>query len=338
MIFVTGGTGLLGSHLLVELTQKNTVTQITATYRNQSKIAQVEKVFIHYLGDGYEPFFKKIRWEHCDLLDVPRLVELISGHKEVYHCAAVVSFKRRDFNRLMQINRTGTANIINLSLTHGIEKFCHVSSTAAVGKKDFARDEFITEDGKWVLTEETSGYSISKYSAEKEVWRGAEEGLNVVIVNPCVLFGAGNWNESSLVIFNTIQKGLSFYPPGSNAFVDARDVATIMYHLMDKNIFGERFLCIGENVSFQEVFTKIAQKLNKKPPRYKVSKFLMGITWRLSVFWAALTFSSPTITKSSALSAFNKSKFGNTKIINRLNFKFRNLEEMIDNSIKGRVD
>lgn len=337
MIFVTGGTGLLGSHLLVELTRNNSTTPITATYRNQSKIAQVEKVFRHYLGDGYASYFKRIKWEHCDLLDIPRLEALIIGHKEVYHCAAVVSFKRRDFNKLMKINREGTANIVNLSLVYGVEKFCHVSSTAAVGKKDFAEDDYITEDGKWVLTDETSGYAISKYSAEKEVWRGAEEGLNVVIVNPCVLFGAGNWNESSLVIFNTIEKGLSFYPPGCNAFVDARDVAIIMCQLMEQNIFGERFLCIGENASFQEVFTKIAKKLNKKPPRYKVSKLLMGITWRLSVFWAALTFSSPTITKSSALSAFNKSKFSSAKIIDQLNFKFRSLDEMIDNAIEGRV-
>jgi nucleoside-diphosphate-sugar epimerase len=334
MIFVTGGTGLLGSHLLVELTQRN--SSITAIYRNKKKIDVVKHVFKYYLKEEFEKYYSRIKWESCDILDVPRLEELIDGHEEVYHCAAVVSFKRKDFNKLMKINRLGTANMINLSLAKQVKKFCYVSSTAAVGNKDIKENELVSESGKWILTDDTSGYSISKHSAEKEVWRGAEEGLNIVIVNPSIIIGAGNWNDSSLVIFNTIYKGLNFYSPGSNAFVDARDVAKIMVTLMDQNIFGERYLCIGENASFYDVFCEIASKLGKKKPKYKVSKLLMGITWRLSVFWAAITFSSPTITKSSASSAFNKIKFDNKKIVEKIGFKFNRLNYMVENAIEGR--
>lgn len=337
MIFVTGGTGLLGSHLLIELTQSNS-GPITAIYRNKNKIKLVQKLFLHYLPSEAEQYFDKIHWEKCDILDIPRLESLIEGHTEIYHCAALVSFKKRDFNKLMQINREGTTVILNIALDKQIKKFCFVSSTAAVGNKDFDESDLVTEEGKWVNTSDNSGYSISKYSAEREAWRAAEEGLNVVIVNPSILFGAGNWNDSSLVIFNTIKKGLKFYSPGSNAFVDARDVATIMTQLMDNNIFGERFLCIGENAKFQTVFTKIANSLSVKPPKYKVNKVLMGIAWRISIFWAAITFSSPTITKSSALSAFKNINYDNSKIRRTLNFNFRDLDEMIKNTIKGKID
>lgn len=335
MIFVTGGTGLVGSHLLVELAQNH--DHITAIYRNSSKIATVERLFSYYLGEKAADYFKKIKWEPCDVLDVPKLEALLAGHKIVYHCAAIVSFKRRDFSKMMKINRMGTANMVNLSLDLGIEHFCHVSSTAAVGDKDIPLNELVDEEGKWILTDETSGYAISKYSAEKEVWRGIEEGLKAVIVNPSVVIGAGDWKESSMVIFRTIAKGLRFYAPGANAFVDARDVVKIMVSLVDKGITAQRYLCIGENATFLRLFTQIAKRLNKKPPKYKVNYALMSVVWRLSVFWSAITFSSPTVTKSSALSAFNVKKFSNKKVVKELNYTFFTIEDSVDNAVRGRI-
>jgi nucleoside-diphosphate-sugar epimerase len=335
MVFVTGGTGLLGSHVLVELTQQH--DQITAIYRNKSKIDTVKKCFDFYLKESAELHFNRIIWKKCDILDIPSLEEELQGHKIIYHCAAIVSFAKRDFNQMMNINRYGTANMVNLSLDLGVEKFCFVSSTAAVGTKDIPSDVEVDENGKWILTDETSGYSVTKYSAEKEVWRGMNEGLNAVIVNPSVIFGAGDWNESSMKIFKSIAKGLKFYAPGANAFVDARDVARIMVELMNRNISGERFLCIGENAKFKRLFDLIAKELNQKPPNKKVNPFLMGITWRLSVLWAILTFSKPLITKSAAHNAFNTTKYNNQKIRKAIDYKFYSLEETVENAVKGRI-
>ncbi|MEX1191970.1 MAG: NAD-dependent epimerase/dehydratase family protein [Brumimicrobium sp.] len=335
MIFVTGGTGLVGSHLLVELAAKH--DEITSIYRNPSKIKTVEKLFNYYLGDKASHLFQRIKWIQCDVLDVPQLEEAMKGHKVVYHCAAIVSFKRRDFSKMIKINRYGTANVVNICLHLKVDKLCYVSSTAAVGNKDIPEDQLVDEEGKWILTDETSGYSIAKYSAEKEVWRGIEEGLNAVMVNPSIVLGAGDWEESSLVLINTINKGLKFYSPGSNAFVDARDVARIMVLLVEKDIKNERFLCIGENMSFKSLFDLIAKKLNKQPPKYKVSPFLMGIAWRVSVFWSVITFSTPAITKSSARSAFNHTKFSNKKLRETLDYTFYPMKETVKNAIEGRL-
>lgn len=271
-------------------------------------------------------------------MDVPSLEEELQGHKIVYHCAAIVSFAKRDFNQMMEINRYGTANMVNLSLDLGVEKFCYVSSTAAVGNKDIPEEVEVDENGKWILTDETSGYSITKYSAEKEVWRGIEEGLNAVMVNPSVIFGAGDWDESSMKIFKTIGKGLKFYSPGANSFVDARDVAKIMIQLMESDISGQRYLCIGANSSFKHLFDLISEEMNQKPPSKKVHPFLMGITWRLSVFWAILTFSKPLITKSAARNAFNTIKYSNQKIKDVLAYEFHTLEETVENAVKGRLN
>tara|TARA_B100000508_G_scaffold137355_1_gene131675 strand:+ start:202071 stop:203171 length:1101 start_codon:yes stop_codon:yes gene_type:complete len=336
MVFVTGGTGLIGSHLLVELVQKHDL--ITAIYNNPKKIETARSVMKYYLGNEASALFDKITWKQCNILNVPELEEVMRGHSIVYHCAATVSFKRRDFSKMIKVNRYGTANIVNICLDQKVDKLCYVSSTAAVGNKDIPSDEFVDENGKWILTDDTSGYSISKYSAEKEVWRGIEEGLNAVMVNPSVVFGAGKWTESSLVIFDTVRKGLKFYSPGSNAFVDARDVAKIMTTLVDRDIQKERYLCAGANVPFKEVFDGIAKKLGKKPPKYKVSPLLMGVAWRLAVFWSVITFSSPAITKSSARSAFKRIKFSNAKIKNEIGHEFYSLDEMIENAVQGRVE
>src|SRR5690554_5721883 len=335
MVFVTGGTGLLGSHLLVELTQQH--DEITAIYRDEDKIETVEECFEFYLKEEAKKHFKKIKWKKCDVLDVPRLEELMSGHQIVYHCAAIVSFAKQDLNKMLEINRYGTANMVNISLHLGIEKFCYVSSTAAVGNKDIPEEVEVTEEGKWVLTEDTSGYSVTKYSAEKEVWRGINEGLNAVIVNPSIIFGAGDWEESSMKIFKTISKGMKFYSPGANAFVDARDVARIMIELMNRNTFNNRYLCIGENAKFQHLFELVAKELDIKPPSKKVNPILMGITWRLSVAWAALTFSKPLITKSAAHNAFKTTKYSSQKIKDAIGYQFYTLEETVENAVKGRI-
>src|SRR5690554_1996656 len=99
MVFVTGGTGLLGSHLLVELAQQH--DQITAIYRNKAKIETVKKCFDFYFENDSDVYFQKINWKKCDVLNVPQLEEAIKGHTLVYHCAAIVSFATRDFNQMM---------------------------------------------------------------------------------------------------------------------------------------------------------------------------------------------------------------------------------------------
>ncbi|MGB0933267.1 MAG: NAD-dependent epimerase/dehydratase family protein [Lishizhenia sp.] len=336
MIFVTGGTGVIGSHLLYLLSKSET-TPIKAIYRNELKIQNTKKIFTYYDEINGLELFNKIHWVACDILDLPQLKEEMTGAKHVYHCAALVSFQKKDFRQLIQTNRFGTANVVNLCLDLNIEKLCHVSSTAAIGKPINETKRELTEDEKWNPDVKVSGYSMSKHLAEKEVWRGIEEGLNAIIVNPSVVFGAGDWNESSLTIFRNVQKGLAFYPPGSNAFVDARDVVQIMYKLMQSSREGERYLCIGENATFKQMLSTIALTLNKKPPHIKIGKILMGFAWRLA--WIGSLFSSKpaALTKSSVTSSFEHTVFSNQKIKTELAFSFKSLKEMVENAVNGKI-
>lgn len=332
MVCVIGGTGLVGSHLLCELVKNE--DGIRASYRDTNKLKKVKKVFDFYFGSQSSEQWKKVNWEYVDINDVTVLDSFISEKDEVYHCAALVSFHRKDFSRLMKINREGTTNVVNVCLSKNIKKLCYISSTAAVNG---GKEATVTESTKWKKSEDTSAYSISKYGAEREVWRGIEEGLSAVIVNPCVILGAGDWNESSLTILRQIKKGLSFYPPGGNAIVDARDVAACMHRLMKSTIVHERFLLIGENISFRNLFEKIAIQMGKKPPSRAVGLFGLTLARVIMSIWSLFTRTRSPMTKETVDSALSTTVYSNEKIKARLDYSFFTLDETIENAVKGKI-
>ncbi len=332
MNIVTGGTGLLGSHLLFELSQSE--LPIKAMYRKKSRIDLVKAVFQYYDPDNGDSKFQKIQWVKGDILDIPFLEDFIEEGSTVYHCAALVSFNRKDFNELLAMNKTGTENIVNICLSQNAKKLCYASSTAAVVGDNTIQ---VNEKLQWKKTPETSCYSISKYAAEREVWRGMEEGLDAVIVNPCVILGAGDWNESSLTIFKTVSKGRSFYPPGSNATVDARDVATIMVELVKKDISNERFLCIGSNQSFKELITEIADQLNVRKPSKVISRWQANLVRALLSFASLFTGKRPAMTKETVTSLFSDKQYNNQKIVQTLDYSFYSLNEQVENAVRGQI-
>lgn len=332
MIFVTGGTGLLGAHLLVSLSKKK--EKIKAIYRDKKRIERVRSLFRFYEPERGDQLFEQIEWVYGDIVDLTSLENAMQDCTHVYHCAAMVSFHKNDFNKLFKVNREGTANVVNLCLHLGVQKLCYVSSTAAIGGVE---GKTITEKSKWKRTPTTTGYSLAKYSAEKEVWRGIEEGLNAVIVNPCVILGPGNWDESSLTIFRNLKKGSRFYPPGSNATVDARDVTEIMIQLMESPVHSERYLCIGSNQSFKAIITEITRQMGVKSPTRRASYLLVTVLRILSLIGMRILGKRSAITKETVHNLFSHRHYSAEKVKTRLNYDFYSLRETVDNALNGRL-
>src|SRR5690606_38359872 len=86
---------------------------------------------------------------------------------------------------LNEVNVEGTANVVNVMLQKKINKLVYISSVAALARS--AEALVIDENEKWTSSPLNTPYGISKYLAELEVWRGAQEGLEVMIFNPSVL-------------------------------------------------------------------------------------------------------------------------------------------------------
>lgn len=329
MVFVTGGTGLLGAHVLVELSKRN--QSITALKRNSSSTKMTKAIFNFYFQDKGNDLFDKINWVTGDILDTNSLEEPLKNCNIVYHCAGKISFHKKDFHAMMKQNKEGTANMVNLAMACGIEKFCHVSSTAAIGRDK--KTNLYTEGNKWQTSNENSNYAVSKYSAEMEVWRGIEEGLNATIVNPSVIIGAGYWTESSLEIFDTVAKGLKFYPVGMNAFVDARDVAFCMVELIEQNKMTNRYLTISENIYFKDLLNTIADELAVKRPSIPVKKWMVELGWRVEKIKSLLLSRKPKITKETGRSAMSISKYSHEKITTAIGIDFISVESAVSNAV-----
>lgn len=335
MNFVTGGTGLLGSHLLFKLISEH--QKVRAVYRDEHRLNRVYQLFEYYRPADGKELFEQIEWCMCDILDVVQLEKVMKGCTTVYHCAAMISYNKKDFLDMMKINREGTFNIVNISLLLGIEKVCFVSSTSAVSVNEENRKAPLIEANKWVQTTETSGYAISKYSAEKEIWRGIEEGLNAVIINPSVIIGPGIWEESSLTIFKLISNKFRFYTKGGNAFVDVRDVVNSMFILTeDKSIYSERYLCTGHNLLFYELFKLISKELNQPPPSIYANTFLSKLAqsadWFKGLFTGKRTLTGETVRTSRKITEYDSSKL--KAVTGR---DFYPIEETIRNTVQGRL-
>lgn len=324
LTLVTGGTGLLGAHLLFELC--NEQEKIRAIKRSTSSIESVKHIFSYYSSEA-EALFQKIEWVDCDVLDITELDLVFEGVTHVYHCAAMVSFDSKDKDLLYDTNINGTANIVNICLNKKVKKLCHVSSVAALSRSE--NHQIIDENSHWKDDKYNSQYAISKYRSEMEVWRGIEEGLNAVIVNPSVILGPGKWDEGSSGLFGKIYGGFKFYTEGENAFVDVRDVAAIMKRLMMGEQHTERYIICAENISYKELFFTMADALEKPRPSIKPPKWLSEILWRLEKVRTFIFGGSPFITKETAHTALNTYHYDNKKIQKTLQFTFIPVKQSI---------
>ena len=296
--FVTGGSGMLGSHLVQHLVAKN--IPVKALYR--SSVPTFE---------GSE----KVDWIQGDILDILLLEAAMADVSTVYHCAALVSFNPAKRNLLFKTNVEGTTNVVNAALQTGVHKLCHVSSVAALGNPV---GTVIDETNVWNTADVKSNYAHSKYLAEIEVWRGIGEGLQAVIVNPSVILGAGNWEHGSSKIFQTVYKEFPWFTEGVTGFVDVEDVVKAMVELTNSPIINERFILSAENRTYKDLFSTIAKSFGKNPPHKKVTPFMANLVRRLEYFKSLFSNEEPLLTKETAEAALMIINYRNEKLIHFL--------------------
>lgn len=323
-ILITGATGLVGAHLVAKLSLQG--NHVRAIFRKSSDIQNVKLILSKYSED-LETLWNRIEWVEADITDIPSLESVFSGIKHVYHCAALVSFDDRDFEQMCKVNIEGTANMVNLSLLNDIEKFCYVSSIATLST--IQNQTFIDENNSWNGENEANPYAITKNGAEMEVWRGSEEGLNTVIVNPGVIIGGGFWNTGSGKLFKMLQSGFRYYTRGSTGFIDVKDVVKTMIYLMQSDISKERFILVSENLTYKAFLDMLAESLQVKKPTLLVSTFLGEIAWRIDTIKSKLLHTKPNLTASLVRSSQQSSFYNTEKIQSVIDFSFQKISNVI---------
>ncbi len=323
MILVTGGTGLVGAHLLLHLMEQG--ENVRATYRTMASIEKTKNLFSI---NNQSHLFKKIEWIKGDILDIPSLEIAFQNIDYVYHCAAFISFDPKDEDVIRKTNIEGTANIVNFCIAYNIKKMLFVSSIAALGDPNSA-ETVITETTEWNPGKPHSDYAISKYGAEMEVWRGQQEGLDVVIINPGIIFGPGFPEQGSGALFSAVSKGFSFYTLGTTGFIAVTDVVEVSIQLMKSDIKNERFTLIENNYSFQEILNCIADSLKKKRPQWHATPFLMNLFWRVDWILNSFFFQKRKLSRDGARSLYSKNEYDNSKIKTALKTDFKSVIEYI---------
>lgn len=324
MDLITGGTGIVGAHVLLDVLRAG--GSVRALHRPGSDRSIVERIFSHH---GQHELFARIEWAEGDVMDVSALEGAMQGVERVYHAAALVSFDPRLGDAMLRVNVQGTANVVNAALEADVKRLCHVSSTAAIGTPapgTLGDESLPWEDGKRV-----SDYSRSKHLAELEVHRGIAEGLDAVIVNPCVVIGPGLSGRSSMTLVDRLRKGTRWYTAGTNAFVDARDVSACMVTLMEKGVTGERYLLVGENAGYRRLFGLMAAAFGHPAPSAEAKPWMLGLAWRAELLRGWFTGASPMVTKATARTSVGRRAYSNEKVKLLIGYRFRTLEESVAN-------
>jgi dihydroflavonol-4-reductase len=319
MVLVTGGTGLVGAHLLLHLIENGEM--VRAIYRNLETIQKTKSLFTLHKKENV---FEKINWVQADILDIPSLEIAFENIDYVYHCAAFISFDPKDEKIVRKTNIEGTANIVNFCIAKNIQKLCFVSSIAALG--DLKENEtIITEDTEWNPELFHSDYAISKYGAEMEIWRGQQEGVNSIIVNPGIILGPRFWQEGSGILFKKIENGFSFYSKGTTGIIAVTDVVNIMVQLMKSDAKNERFTLISTTITFQDLFNSIADALKKRRPSIYITPFATRVLSRIDWFFSNVFRTKRKLDRATATASFTINAYSNEKIKNQLQFDFTDI-------------
>lgn len=329
MDFVTGGTGIVGRELLAQLLSKG--GSVKALRREGSDVESVDR-FIHAQGISTD----KLEWVYGDTREYDEIESALQGCDRVFHLAALVSFHPSNEPNLMGINQGGTENVVNAMLTTGIRKLVYLSSVAALGHstKSSITEETPFEEGPLV-----TGYSRSKYASELEVWRGQEEGLDVLIVNPTIIIGEGDFSRSSGELFSQTAKGLPVYSAGSNGFVSAMDVASACLALAERGAWGQRFLLNGANLSYKDAMTKIAKSVNAAPPTKVIKGWMINLVVFIFKFLEIVTGRKSLANKTSMLMAQLDTKYDGSKILKTIdNWSYEDIDTAIKRTGKAYLD
>lgn len=323
MNLITGGTGLLGIHIMLELLVRG--KSVRALKRVHSDQTPVKKIFEFYFPD--KDYFSQIQWVDGDVLDTDSLLDAMSGCECIYHTAAIVSYHRSDRKQMYKVNVEGTANVVNCALEANVGKLCHISSIAAIGKA--ITGKVVNEDTEWIDSGANTHYGITKHEAELEVFRAVEEGLNAVIVCPGFIIGPGDFSRSSASLFTRLDAGIGYFPPGGTGFIAAADCARACVDLMAKTGVSGRYIAVTENKSMREIFQAVSSAIEKPVPQKEARRYHLEIARIAEWFKEKLTGSKALITKETIRNSSLTVVYDNSKIKSEIKFEPITIEKAI---------
>jgi nucleoside-diphosphate-sugar epimerase len=271
MVLVTGGSGFIGSHCILQLLAAG--HQVRTTVRNLKRESDVRAMLSQ---GGAEPG-DRLSFAAADLESDAGWAQAAAGCEFVLHVASPFpSTVPRDENELIVPAREGALRVLRAARDAGVKRVVLTSSFAAIGygqpprTKPFDETDWTNADG-----DDVRPYVKSKTLAERAAWDFiAREGgaLELSVVNPVAVFGpalGADYSTSILLIQRLMDGALPGCPRISFGVVDVRDVADLHLRAMsDAAAKGQRFLAVsGDFMAVVEIAKVLKARLGEAARR-----------------------------------------------------------------------
>lgn len=340
-ILVTGATGFVGTHMVQQalrlgwnvdgLKRADSATDLAESINQfYEGVENPDMALLSALKADLQPYsdlggyyshktgVKKgtFQWIEGDALDVATLCDILAfPYDYIIDTAALISFKSSEEEETLNTNQFITRNVVNACLVNKRTHLVHVSSIAALGRPE--NNEPITINETWTDSRFNTPYALSKQLSEMEVWRGAHEGLNVLIVNPGVILGYHPKKTSSTQIINAANGLNPIVPQGSNGFIFVEDLVFRTLELLkDEGHWNCRHLMVSHNVAFMDLFKAINKVSHKSPYKFKLKNPLFSFIYTLLWILEFLRFDLPISThllKSTKKKSIYDNRIGHTQ-------------------------
>lgn len=254
-VFVTGATGFIGKRLVDKLIKNG--DEVIALVRNQK----------HNLPN-------EVKVIYGDIIEMDSFKYAGAGCSRLYHLAAMITFdpKRRD--ELLRINGQGTLNILSAAKYWDIDRTVIISSACTMGlsyKKEQILNETNQPNSELIAN---NPYMESKLLAERYAIESTKN-QTVVVVNPTTVYGPGDWTLNSGTLILKISKSKVIpVPSGGSNVIDVDDVVEGIIAAGERGKSGSRYILGGENLSFKEIFSEIADVVDCNPLFVRLPHFM----------------------------------------------------------------
>jgi len=242
-IFITGGTGFIGKHLISRLSK--TKHELVCLVRETSKVDELQELGVTLVTG--------------DVTDKDSVCDGMRGCDWVANLANVYTVWEPDKNIYTEVNINGTRNVMECALENKVSRVVHVSTIAIYGKPDVAPIREDTTPGSEFLSE----YSRTKYEGDKIAWDlYKNKGLPLTVIYPCPVLGPGDTKVTGELIWGLVNHALpaTAFHNSTMTYVDVKDVAEMIVHVFEKkDTIGEKYIAGKEQLSFDDFYRIVSE-------------------------------------------------------------------------------